>query len=118
MFKSYNCYRTLFILYPLGLMRAVSLLANAEVACPALSLSYSRINSKSCVTDSPTKGDLKCQDDSSRTTQLWILSCKILTVGSYCLQQGSEAVQQFWETYKLCSCIFTFETVGHRLGVV
>lgn len=50
--------------------------SNAEVARPALSLPYSRINSKSCVTDSTTKGGLKCQNDSSRKTHLRTLSCK------------------------------------------
>lgn len=85
---------TLFTLYPLGLRRAVSPLANAEVARPALSLSCSRINPKSCVTDSTTKGGLKCQNDSSRKTQLLILSCKVLSVsvGRY-IKSGYEAVE-------------------------
>lgn len=55
------------------------LLTNAEVLCPALSFPYGRINSKSCVTDSTTKGVLKCQNDLLRKSQLRILSCKTLS---------------------------------------
>lgn len=99
----YNSYRTVFTLYPLGLRRAVSLPTNAEGACPALSRSYSRINSKSCVTDSTTKGGLKCQNNLSRKTQLWILSCKILTMLEELLYQARlcGSVNIFWQTYDL-----------------
>lgn len=77
--QAHNGQRTVAALYLRGLGAgggAASLLGNAEVARPALSLSYSGINSKSCVTDSTTKGGLKCQNDSSRKTHLRTLSCK------------------------------------------
>lgn len=75
--QAHDSQRTVAALYLRGLEEgAASLLSNAEVARPALSLSYSGINSKSCVTDSTTKGGLTCQNDSSRKTHLQILSCK------------------------------------------
>lgn len=67
--------RCLFCIY-LFFVGQSRLLANAEVLCFALSSSDGRINSKSCVTDATTKGGLKCQSDSSRTSRLQILSCK------------------------------------------
>lgn len=81
------------------------LLTNAEVLCPALSFSYCRINSKSCVTDSTTKGVLKCQNDLARKSQLRILSCKTLSsvVAVIISSQVMERSERFQSTYQLQS---------------
>lgn len=74
---------------------------NAEVLCPALSFSYGRINSKSCVADSTTKGVLKRQNDLSRKSQLQILSCKSIVVAVMISSQVMERYERFQSKYQL-----------------
>lgn len=70
---------------------------------PALSFPNGRINSKSCVADSTTKGVLKCQNDFSRKSQLRILSCKTLSSVAPVIisSQVMERYERFQSTYQL-----------------